>query len=180
MITPLARSVAAWFRGKTPERQTASKLYGAIVTQSRDPVFYADWGVPDTPDGRYDVIVLHLFLVMERLNAAGAEGRDMAQHLVEAFVEDMDDSMREMGVGDLTVPRKVKKAAAGLYDRTGVYRAAFAASDASALRAVVAKTISGDRVEADAIAAYASSSQSHLAKERPADLLQGHVTFPPV
>src|SRR5690606_13946368 len=98
------------------------KLYGAVVAQARLPVHFTLHGACDTPEGRYEMIVLHLALLSDRLVGLGSAGRSLAQRVNEAFVTDMDDAMREMGVGDLSVPRKVKKAAAGLYDRFEAYR----------------------------------------------------------
>lgn len=124
-----------WLFNRSASRRRASELYGAVVASARRPTLYTRMGVADTPEGRYELIVLHLFLVMERLRAEGPGGLAAAQALVEAFVTDMDDNMREMGVGDLTVPRKVKKAAAAFYDRTEVYRAALAQTGEGALAA---------------------------------------------
>ena len=101
-------------------QRKAGEIYGAIVTQARQPAFYARLGIPDTPTGRYEMVVIHLFLVLERLRGAGAspEAAAAAQALVDAFVADMDDSLRELGTGDVGVPRRVKRAAAGFYERS--------------------------------------------------------------
>ncbi len=115
------------FKTAARQRTTARELYGAVVALARTPIFYAAYGVPDTPEGRFELIVLHLSVVIERLNGGGAGGRTLARLLGETFVTDMDDNMREMGVGDLAVPKKLKRAAAGLYERAQRYRAALAA-----------------------------------------------------
>jgi cytochrome b pre-mRNA-processing protein 3 len=83
-------------------------VYGAIVAQSRQPRFYADWGVPDTVTGRFDMISLHLALLFRRLRAS-EEGRAFSQALFDLFFKDMDSSLREMGAGDLAVPKKIQK-----------------------------------------------------------------------
>ena len=106
----------SWFSSEAQARRTALKLYGAVVAQARQPGFFAVLGVSDTPEGRTDMIILHLFIVLERLNAAGAEGRKTARALSEIFVTDIDDCLREMGVGDLSVPKKVKRAAQAMGD----------------------------------------------------------------
>jgi len=101
-------------------------------------------GVPDTPSGRYEMVALHLSLVLERLRADADEASPLPRLLVEAFVSDMDDSLRELGTGDLAVPKKVKKAAAGLYERSMAYRSALAAGDEPALTDVlIARTYEG-------------------------------------
>lgn len=96
-------------------------LYDAIVAAARQPRFFADWGVPDTVDGRFDVIVLHLFLVLDRLKGEPAETR---QKLIDYFFSDMDNSLREMGVGDVSVGKKVRIMAEAFYGRLTAYSAA--------------------------------------------------------
>lgn len=130
-----------WLFNRNDSRRRASELYGAVVALARRPELYADMGVADTPEGRYEALVLTLFLVLERLRGEGEEATAHAQALIEAFVTDMDDNMREMGVGDLTVPKKVKKAAAALYDRADVYRAALADDRQEELAAVLSRLL---------------------------------------
>lgn len=130
-----------WFRKRTPQGRTAAELYGSIVTLARAPALYRDLGVPDTPNGRYEMIAVHMFLALRALGTGGEseilpgakasakakaesemkESDTLARALVEHFVTDMDDSMRELAVGDLAVPKKVKKAAGGLRERVGDY-----------------------------------------------------------
>jgi cytochrome b pre-mRNA-processing protein 3 len=183
MLTPMARSVVAWFRAKSPVHGTATELYGAIVTQARQPGFYAEYRVPDTPEGRYEVLVLHVFLVLDRLKANGtSDAHNLAQHLTEVFVEDMDGSMREMGVGDLAVPRKVKKAAAGLFDRSHAYGTALKAPESQPLEALLKSSIAqsgqGDGFIAAQLADYARRASRHLSQLSTQDLLDGRVSFP--
>lgn len=118
-------------KSKDHLRRKAGEIYGVIVTQARQPEFYAALGVPDTPTGRYEMIVLHLFLALERLRAQGEPDGDnsLTQAVLETFVTDMDDSMREMGVGDVGVGRRVRRAAAGFYERGRDYREALARAD---------------------------------------------------
>jgi len=93
---------------KAATKATIDMLYGAIVAQGRRPVFYAGFGVPDTVEGRFDMVVLHLVLVLGRLRREAGGGQlaqdVIAQDLFGAFCRDMDHNLREMGVGDLTVP----------------------------------------------------------------------------
>ena len=124
----------ALFRGPSQAARKATELYGSIVTQARQPTFYIDYGVPDVAEKRYELIVLHLVVVLERLRAAQDRGDAVRQELVEAFVRDLDGSIREMAVGDTKVPSNVKKAAAGLLDRDVLYRQAFAAEDDTGLQ----------------------------------------------
>jgi cytochrome b pre-mRNA-processing protein 3 len=114
-----------WFRSRSADGRTAAEIYGSIVAQARHPAFYADLGVADVAEKRYELLVLHLSLVLERLRGRGEREKAVAQGLVEEFVRDIDGSMREMAVGDTSVPRKVRKAAGGFYDRDALYRQAF-------------------------------------------------------
>src|SRR5689334_19823880 len=111
----------SWLKHRRNVRGTARSLYGSIVTQARSRLPYEHWGVPDTPEGRFEMIVLHLALVLRRLSNAGEPGRALAQALTEVFVVDVDDTLREMTVGDLAVPRQVKRAVAVLHDRFRTY-----------------------------------------------------------
>jgi cytochrome b pre-mRNA-processing protein 3 len=151
------------------------------VAQSRIPAFYAECGIQDTPEGRYELIVLHLVLRLERLAGAGTEGAKLSRLVVEAFVRDMDDSLREMGVGDLSVPKKVKKAAAGLYDRAAVYRIALRQSGADALQVGLEDHVpglSGNRKSAAELAAYVHRALAHLALLSVESLVAGRASFP--
>jgi cytochrome b pre-mRNA-processing protein 3 len=90
----------------------AQKLYGAIVAQARLPVFYQAFGVPDTLEGRFVVLSLNLFAVLHRLKADGGEAHALAQELIDQFSADMETVLREIGVGDISIPKKVRRLAA--------------------------------------------------------------------
>lgn len=155
-----------WLFGPSASRRKASELYGAVVAQARERDIFADLNVADTPEGRFEVLVLHLFLVMERLRAEGGAADEMSRTLMETFVTDMDDNMREMGVGDLTVPKKVKKAAAAFYDRAEAYRAALASADPGALAAALEAAIpatDGRPLEVSALAQRVCARRAALA-----------------
>src|SRR5262249_18572993 len=110
-------------------KDTIERLYGAVVAQARRPAFYLRFGVPDTLDGRFDMIALHVFLVMRRLKAEGEEGRALSQALANRFFADLDRSLREMGVGDLGVGRRVKVMAKAFYGRIAAYEAGLNSGD---------------------------------------------------
>jgi cytochrome b pre-mRNA-processing protein 3 len=157
-----------WFFNRSDSRRKAADLYGAVVTFARRPALYETMGVADTPEGRYEALVLHLFLVLERLRSEGEAAAGHAQALIEAFVTDMDDNMREMGIGDLSVPKKVKKAAAAFYDRAEVYRAALANQDGGELTATLARLIpaaDGMTLDAAALAGDVREQVKRLAAE---------------
>lgn len=112
-------------------RPDPAPLYDAIVNQARDPAFFTHCGIADTVYGRYDLLVLHAFLVFRRLNAAGDRLADYRQALFDHMFRDMDASLRELGVGDLGVPKKIKKMAKGFYGKVVAYEKALAAGDAA-------------------------------------------------
>jgi cytochrome b pre-mRNA-processing protein 3 len=169
----------AAFRTRAALRRKAGELYGAIVTQARRPDFYGVLGVPDTPSGRYELVVLHLYLLLERLRKeAGSE--PLQQLLIEVFVADMDDSMRELGTGDVVVGKKVRKAAAGFYERSSDYRAALAADGNGALQGVLVQHgLAGkdDRAETGALAGYVRAAASELARQEGGSLTEGRAVF---
>ena len=99
---------------------TISTLYGMIVAQARLPVFYRDYAVADTVNGRFDLIVLHLALVMDRLTENGRL-RDIGQGIFDRFCLDMDDNLREMGISDLKVPKEMKRMGEAFYGRSKAY-----------------------------------------------------------
>lgn len=169
-------------RSRAEMRRKAGEIYGAIVTQARQPNFYALLGVPDTPSGRYEMVTLHLFLVLERLRTLSAETSALPRLLVEAFIADMDDSLRELATGDLAVPRKVRKAATGLYERTMAYRAALPDGDVHALSETFVEHVYGGTQHpgAGALARYLLASSSTLAAVDAEEKLANGGVFAPV
>lgn len=173
----------ASLKTRAENRRKAGEIYGAIVTQARQPDFYSALGIADTPGGRYEMVVLHLFLVLERLRTLPSAAPTLPRLLVEAFITDMDDSLREMGTGDLAVPKKVRRAAAGLYERGADYKAALSAGDGEALAGALAKHAYAGGVVNEAsrtLATYARSAASMLAGQNEASVLAGQLEFPSV
>ena len=167
-----------WSRARKQSARTAAELYGSIVTAARRETFYSEHGVPDTPDGRFAMLIAHTCLVLERLRREGPAGQELSRALVEAFVTDMDDCMREMGVGDLTVPRKVKKAAGALYDCATEFRKAGAIGEAALAGAVHRNLLPSEPLAvAERVAAYMQKAGGELEAQPSADLLSGRVAF---
>ncbi len=129
------------FRGAPPSAP-AERLYDAVVVQARQPEFYAQAGVPDTLDGRFELIALHAFVILRRLKFDRDRTKDLAQALFDRMFEDMDRSLREMGAGDLGVGRRVKAMASAFYGRIGAYESGLAEDD-SALHAVLGRNLYG-------------------------------------
>ncbi|MSP66735.1 MAG: ubiquinol-cytochrome C chaperone [Alphaproteobacteria bacterium] len=171
---------AAWWR-RNPARAAAEGLYGQILTQARAPAFFAALSVPDTWNGRFDCLALHVFLVLDRLQSAGPVAQATGQALLDLMFDDMDRSVREAGVGDLGVGKQVKAMAAGFNGRRGAYLAAIAADD-TALATALQRNLYGDPSppgpQAFAVAGYARRARALLAAEPVAALLAGNCRFP--
>src|SRR5229473_1648345 len=124
---------------RVPLRSTIEGIYGMIVTQAREPLFYRDLGVPDTVNGRFDLLVLHLWMVLRRLKPIEG-GAGLSQALFDRFCDDMDANLREMGVGDLTVPKRMRAFGEAFYGRVAAYDMALT-EDESALAGSLCKNI---------------------------------------
>ncbi|RME99669.1 MAG: ubiquinol-cytochrome C chaperone [Alphaproteobacteria bacterium] len=127
-----------WYARRRRSRRTADLLYGAIVALSRRPELYLLHGVPDTLAGRFEVLSAHMYLFLERLRLEGEEQDATAQALVDRFFGDMDVTQREAGVGDLAVPKSMRKLAVHFDARMRAYAAAMEAEEDASLEALVA------------------------------------------
>jgi cytochrome b pre-mRNA-processing protein 3 len=149
--------------GNDPLTAAGQRLYVAAVAQARRPGFYADCQVPDTVDGRFEMIALHVFLLLHRLkDETEADARPLARALSEALFADMDRSLREMGAGDLGVGKRVQAMAEGFYGRVAAYEAGLGgqARLEDAIRRNVHGTIAPPGPESTAVAAIAAYMQS--------------------
>lgn len=144
-----------------PERDSAQLLYVAVVAQARQRAFYSDMGVPDSLDGRFEMIALHVALVERRLRALSSP---LARALCEALFADMDRSLREMGAGDMGVGKRVLAMAQGFYGRAAAYDAAL--GDAVLLAATLRRNVYGtlpDPLDPQALAGYVERCAAALA-----------------
>ena len=158
---------------------TIRALYGAIVAQARSPAFYRAYGVPDTVDGRFDMIALHVILFFRRVRA-DEEVRALGQRVFDAFCRDMDHNLREMGVSDVRIPRRMREVGAAYYGRTASYDRALAGTD-EALAAALAKNIlavEGVPEEALRLAAYVREAVAGLDRLQNARLAAAVLDFP--
>jgi cytochrome b pre-mRNA-processing protein 3 len=173
MIFPLFR--------RSKRRDTISALYGMIVAQARLPCFYRDYAVADTVNGRFDLIVLHLALVLDRLAQEPAL-RDLGQGVFDLFCQDMDHNLREMGIADLKVPKEMQRMGEAYYGRAKAYREALAADGGSALADVIARNIYGGAPTAAAVAprlaAYMRLAVGELRGQGAASLAAGELRLP--
>jgi cytochrome b pre-mRNA-processing protein 3 len=162
-------------------RNSIRAVYGAIVAAARHPRFYADWGVPDTVNGRYDMIVLHAVLVLERLSEAGEAAQSFAQGLTDEVFADMDRSLREMGVGDLSVGKKVRRMAEVFYGRARAYTGALRAENVGELAEALHRNVfagAGESGGPDLLAAHALRLRRHLHERPIGPILSGEIDFP--
>lgn len=168
------------FLRKDPAREPAEALYRRAVEQARLPVFYEKFAVADTVEGRTELVMLHLFLLLARLKPEAGAQR-LARAVSEAFFENMDDSLREAGVGDLSVGRKIRKIAEDLQGRLAAYDAASVEGAApGALAAAIARNIyfSAEPAAGDGLAHYARAALAALGAQPLDLLLKGVVDFP--
>jgi cytochrome b pre-mRNA-processing protein 3 len=149
-------------KSHAPLRSTIEAIYGMIVTQAREPSFYRDLGVSDTVNGRFDLLLLHLWMVLRRFRSmAGA--RDASQALFDRFCDDMDANLREMGVGDLTVPKRMQAFGEAFYGRAAAYDVAFDAGGEAPAEALCKNILNGKDMEnARQLATYAQTVMVHL------------------
>jgi cytochrome b pre-mRNA-processing protein 3 len=159
-------------------RGTIETIYGMIVAQAREPLFYRDLGVPDTVNGRFDLLLLHLWMVLRRLK--GTEGgTELAQALFDRFCEDMDANLREMGVGDLAVPKRMQAFGEAFYGRAAAYDLALTDSADALAQALSRNILSGGATEdAERLAAYAENAIAALSGLDDATLLMAAWKFP--
>jgi cytochrome b pre-mRNA-processing protein 3 len=170
-----------WLRKRNEVKRSAASLYEAIVAQSRLPHFYTESGVPDTVEGRFEVIVLHIFLVLDRLKNEVAAIEPLIYQIGEAFIDELDGAMREMGVGDTSVPKKMRLAASGFLGRLEAYHKALHQDGQEALLAALIRNVYGgdpaSAARASKLATYVTSSAASLRQQALADLRQGRVSF---
>lgn len=133
-----------WWRSEVArrERETAARsLYGAIVEKSRTTAFFATLGIPDTTEGRFEVVALHAALVMRRLKTEGELGRALSQELFDLMFQDVDASLRELGVGDMSIGRYVKRFARQFYARIEIIEQTLESDDRARLAPFLASNV---------------------------------------
>lgn len=152
-------------------------VYNALVAQSRQPRFYAEWGVPDTVTGRFDMISLHLVLLLRRLKAEPDGAKAFNQAVFDLFFKDMDRSLREMGAGDLAVPKKIQKMGNIFYGLLASLDSALSAGDAAAVEAVLARNIFADgaTVSPAPLARYLLEEAGRLAARPASAIMAGEL-----
>jgi hypothetical protein len=155
-------------------------LYGAIVAQARSPVFYTDYGVPDTVEGRFELIVLHIVLLLARLDRGGDLARGFGQELFDLFCRDLDANLREMGVGDFAVPKRMRRFGEAFYGRQAAYLAAMRAPGSRQLEKALGRNIFHgiDGLGPRRLGSYVRDLLRQFEAHEVDTLLRGTVAFP--
>ncbi|MGA0608503.1 ubiquinol-cytochrome C chaperone family protein [Phenylobacterium sp. VNQ135] len=156
--------------------QTAGRaLYARVVEQARSPALYRDLGAPDTVEGRFEIYSLHVVLLLERLRGHGEAAADVSQALFDAYVSSLDDALREMGVGDLSVGKKMRKLGEAFYGRGKNYQEALdSLPDRAPLEAILGRTVYADAEDRSAeLADYVLAQREALAGNSLEALLAG-------
>ena len=174
-----------WKRRKD---MTPFAMYQSVMDQARQPVFYADWGVPDTIEGRFDMLITHAVLALRRLKivdpSRAEEAADRSQSLTDVLFKDLDRALRETGVGDVSVPKKMNKLASAFYGRGKSYGEALDARDEAALADALARNLATNITDeadepraadlmASALANYLMACDEALARQADDDVLRG-------
>lgn len=166
------------------QRPEVAALYAAAAGQARLPQFFAQGGVPDSLDGRFDLLTLHLILVLRRLDGQGKPAMVLRQRLFDLFAADMDRNLRELGVGDTGISRRVKTMGQAFYGRLQAYDQAFQAPDErreAALMTVLDKNLYGTvptaPVALAAMARYMVATADYLQQQPVSTMLTGQVNF---
>ena len=167
------------FRPK-PALAVGRALYASVVDQARKPTLYEDLGAPDTYEGRFEVYTLHVVLLLDRLRRQGAQAGEISQALFDTYASALDDALREMGVGDLSVGKKMRKLGEAFFGRAKSYEAAFEAlPDTSAMQALLSRTVFAgvDAPPSAALTDYVLAQRAVLADQALAPILAGQVTW---
>jgi cytochrome b pre-mRNA-processing protein 3 len=168
-----------------PAVAAGRRLYAAAAAQARAPAFYAVMAAPDTVEGRFEVYTLHVAVALRRLKGQGTQASETAQALFDAYVKSLDDALREMGVGDLSVGKKMRKLGEAFYGRVKHYDDAFAAlPDRGPLEAILARTVlMAQDAKAGGVAAfadYAIAAMQALERQPLETVLEGDAQWPPI
>jgi cytochrome b pre-mRNA-processing protein 3 len=165
---------------RSPDGGPAASLYEVVVAQSRRPEFYENLGVPDTVDGRFEMIAVHAFLLLRRLKSEEKDADDLPQMLFDTMFGDMDRSLREMGAGDLGVGRRVKVMATSFYGRIAAYERGLAGPKGELEEALARNLYGTTQAGSDDIsvmADYVRREARGLERQSGSDLRSGRVTF---
>jgi cytochrome b pre-mRNA-processing protein 3 len=168
------------FRKKNRNEAIVNRQYSALTSAARVPFFYSDLGVPDTVMGRFEMLSVVMILFFRRTAKSGVSGQELAQEIVDAFFQDIDHSIRELGIGDQSVPKRMKKLAGMFYGRLESYAAALEAKDADMLAAALRRNVhpkKDDAADMRALAEWMIDAEAGLAAVPEDDISRGQATL---
>ena len=170
------------FGKKNHNRAIVERQYAALTAAARQPGFYADLDVPDTVMGRFEMLSAVMILFFRRTRASGTSGQEIAQEIVDAFFEDIDYSIRELGIGDNGVPKRMKKLAGMFYGRLEAYAAAMDKGDREALAQALRRNIypqpTDDTPQMLGLADWMMTAETHLTAIAETDIATGSASLP--
>lgn len=168
------------FRQRRP-KIVGRKLYEAVVAQARQPAFYTAFGAPDTVEGRFELYCLHVILLLHRLKGGGEEAAETAQALFDTFLSGLDNALREIGVGDLSVAKKMRKLGEAFFGRAKAYDTILDGDRADELIGLIRRTVFEEAASdgrPDTLAAYVRRASATLAGQPLEAILDGQVAWP--
>ncbi|MDO1581776.1 ubiquinol-cytochrome C chaperone family protein [Rhizobium oryzicola] len=169
------------FGKKNRNRVIVERQYAALTSAARVPFFYSDLGVPDTVMGRFEMISAVMILFFRRTARSGVSGQELAQEIIDAFFEDVDHSIRELGVGDQSVPKRMKKLAGMFYGRVESYGKALDTADNAMLAEALQRNIHPGATEAPdmtGLARWMIEAEAALAEVPEDDIARGTLQMP--
>lgn len=167
----------AWLFARATNRASIDRLHAEIVAAARDPAFFTSYGIEDSLEGRFEVLTLHAALVLRRLRALPPPAPDIAQDLTDTLFRHLDRALRELGIGDTSVPKRMRRLAEAFLGRSVAYDAALRAGP-EALAAALSRNVYAGEGRSDRLAHYVAAAEAALA-QAPIDVfLQGPVPFP--
>ena len=169
------------FRKKNQNHAIVERQYAALTSAARVPVFYSDLDVPDTVMGRFEMLSVVMILFFRRTANSGSSGQELAQEIVDAFFQDIDHSIRELGIGDQGVPKRMKKLAGMFYGRLETYAASLEVRDADGLATALKRNIYPETANAPAmtgLAAWMIEAEAGLAGISEDDISRGAAVLP--
>ncbi|NNE84752.1 MAG: phage tail protein [Alphaproteobacteria bacterium] len=172
-----------WLDKRRQRQDVATKLYNDLVSHARNPAFYLSFGVPDSELGRFEMVCLHSYLLFRRLGRTDIPGKDLAQSVHDLMFADLDRTLREQGIGDMGIGKRVKKLARNLYGRIDAYETGFAGGTdelADALRRNLYAYVEPSDDEMSAMIGYINGAIVGLDGQPTSEIMAGNVAFPQV
>jgi cytochrome b pre-mRNA-processing protein 3 len=166
----------SWLKRK-PKADPVAELHGRVVAAALAPALYLHGGLPDTFEGRFESLTLHVFLVMRRLKALASPGPELAQELIDRTFTGLDHTLRQIGISDTAVPKRMKELASAFLGRVRAYEEALARGDDKALEAALARNATGG-ADAALLADYALAADGHLSSLDIDSLISDAAIFP--